>query len=369
LVLPKKKLVDESVTSSAVTKARTRLGSEPMAKLFERSAAMWSRESANRHRWRGLGLYGIDGTTLRVADTPDNAEQFGRPRNGAKSKSALAGYPQLRFVALMALRSHVLGGVRMGACTESELKVAEPLCNSIPDQSLTIADRLFFSYRFLSEIRSGGSDRHWLVRAKTDLKYKVVRRRGRNDWDVEFTLSKSTGRRYPELPKKMAARVIRYQRRGFQERTLVTSLLDSQRFPAREIAELYHERWELELGFDEMKTHTLEREESLRSRSSGRTLQEVWGLAIAFNIVRVHMEDLAAEAKVSPTRISFRATLLLLRDCCRTAVLLTDVAQGTGIDVVGAGVEVLVLPARRRRKSFPRAVKIKGSPYNRKRCA
>jgi hypothetical protein len=97
-----------TVARSSVSQARARLGSEPMKWLFERSASEWTQASATAHRWRGLALYGIDGSSLRVPDTPENRAHFGSQSGREGSES---GYPMARIVALMVLRSHLLAGV------------------------------------------------------------------------------------------------------------------------------------------------------------------------------------------------------------------------------------------------------------------
>jgi hypothetical protein len=65
------------IAKSAIAQMRHRLGDEPLAHLFATTAAAWAPDSAARHRWRGLSIYGADGTTLRVADTAENRETFG----------------------------------------------------------------------------------------------------------------------------------------------------------------------------------------------------------------------------------------------------------------------------------------------------
>src|SRR3989442_602970 len=91
----------------------------------------------------------------------------------------------------------------------------------------------------------------------------------------------------------MAAVPEAIRRRGFRSQVLLTSLLAPDAYPAREIVALYHERWELEIGFDEVKTHTLERTETLRSKAPQRVLHELWGLGIAYNLVRLEMLHVA----------------------------------------------------------------------------
>ena len=348
------------VTGSAIIQARDRLGKEPLAALFALIADYWVDRSADEHRWRGLRVYGVDGTTLRIPDTQENDVAFGRPKSGR----GRSGYPQVRLVALMVLRSHELASLAFGRYADSEVTLAEPLWSEIPDQSLTLIDRGFLSYLVFHRIQSGGTKRHWLTRTKKNLTWSKVKRLGPNDYLVEIPINKSLRRKHPEMPPTMPARAIRYQRRGFRSQVLLTSLLDHIEHPAAEIAELYHERWELELGFDEVKTHTLEREEALRSRTPERVRQEIWGLAIGYNLVRLAIERAAEKLQLPPTRISFRHSLMLVR----TFLLVTGWASNPAnlprrIEDLHKEVALLVLPERRRQRSYPRAVKVKMSNY------
>lgn len=363
LVLPPSKAstAPGTVTGSAVVQARNRVGTAPLAQLFELTAGHWAPVSADQHRWRGLVVYGIDGTALRVPDTPENERDFGRPATGRDT----AGYPQVRLVALMVLRSHVLAALSFGAWSTGEISLAESLWNRIPDQSVTILDRGFLSYALLHRLQTTGSERQWLIRAKSNLKWRVVKKLGSNDELVEIALHRNLLRHAPDLPPTLLVRAIRYQLRGFRPQTLLTSLLDPKTYPASEVATLYHERWELELGFDEIKTHALEREETLRSRAPKRVLQEVWGLGIAYNLVRLHIEHVARDVGVLPVRISFRGTLLHLRYFWVSAWTLSPANLPRALDRLHRDLALLILPPRRNRK-FPRAVKIKMSNYPRK---
>ena len=122
-----------TVARSSVSQARERLGSEPVKWLFERCASVWAERSAAAHPWRGLRLYGIDGSSMRVPDTPENREELGghKGRNGTVS-----GYPMVRIAVLMVLRSHLLAAASFGRYEGTyELEHAKPLCASIPDGS------------------------------------------------------------------------------------------------------------------------------------------------------------------------------------------------------------------------------------------
>jgi hypothetical protein len=349
------------IAPSALTQARHRLGAEPMEHLFGLTGEAWGMREADKDRWRGLSLWGLDGTCMRIADTTENETAFGRPGSG-RSES---GYPQLRLVGLMALRSHTLAGLAFGGVNEGETRLCEPLWKQIPDQSLSILDRNFLSWGALHQLQSSGVERHWLLRLKKNVKYRVLQKLGRGDELVEITTQKSARAKYSELPKTFQARVVGYQVKGYKPQKLITSMLDAERYPATEFAALYHERWELELAYDEIKTHMLEREEALRSRTPELVRQELYGIAIAYNLVRCEMARVAARLGIPPTRISFRNALLSVRNFCLWAWNTSPGALPKLFGSLDSELRLLVLPARRSERRFPRAVKIKMSGYAR----
>jgi hypothetical protein len=354
-----------TVARSSVAQARARLGSEPMKWLFERSASAWAHASADAHRWRGLALYGIDGSTVRVPDTTENRAHFGGQsgRNGTES-----GYPMARLVTLMVLRSHLLAGAWFGPYAgTSELEPAKGLRDAIPDDSLTVVDRGFLAAPMLLGIERAGSHRHWLTRAKSTTKWRVLKSLGPNDDLVEMKVSDEARAKDPSLPRTWTMRAIGYQRPGFSAQTLLTSLVDAERFPAKEIVALYHERWELELGYDELKTEMLEREEAIRSRKPEGVEQELWGLLLAYNLVRVEIERIAKSANVEPTRISFVESLRLIRDEWAWLSVTSPGAIPKRLATMRANIKRYILPPRRPKRAYPRAVKLKLSSYPRKR--
>jgi hypothetical protein len=352
-----------SVASSAVTQARARLGEEPMEWLFVVSASHWAHHSARCHAWRGLALYGVDGTTLRVPDAPDNAATFGY----SSSNRGQSAYPLVRGVALMALRSHLLAAAAFGPYDISEIAYAKDLWPSIPDESLTLVDRGFFSAAILINLGAGRKNRHWLSRAKKNLRWQVLKRLGPKDALVQMNVSSEARKKDPSLPKTWILRAVGYQRKGFRPDTLLTSLLDPIRYPAKELADLYHERWELELGFDELKTEMLDREEAIRSRTAVGVRQELWGLLLAYNLVRLEMERAADEAGVEPTRLSFVACMRLICDEWQWCAIASPGAIPKHLRALRTSLKTLLLPPRRSQRRYPREVKIKMSNYARKR--
>jgi len=348
---------DTAVAKSAVSQARQRLPEEPLAYLFETTAAEWATRSAEAHRWRGLTLYGMDGTTMRVPDSAENRLAFG----GQRGRNGDSGYPQVRVVALMALRSHLLAAVRFSAYSTGETTLAREVWSEIPEDSLTIVDRNFLVKKDLIHLETSGN-RHWLSRTKTNTRWAVTKKLGKDDYLAEWDVHE-TG-----LPGKWEIRVIHYKRKGFPRSTLLTSLVDAEKYPAKELVALYHERWELELAYDEMKTHLLDRQETIRSRTPAGIRQELWGIAIAYNLVRREMERVADVAGVPPTRVSFVTALFYIR-ADLSMLRGRSLAFGTvpsRLKRLEARLKRLLLPERRTSRAFPRAVKIKMSNYPRK---
>jgi hypothetical protein len=358
-----------TVASSALSQARARLGPEPMEWLYLRTAEEWAHRSADKDRWRGLAIYGVDGTTLRVADSVENRTHFGGHNSGRHEGGRAerqSGYPLMRLVVVMAPRSHLLAAAAFGPYAVDERSYATALWDTVPDHSLVLIDRHYLQANVLLPLTSKQTERHWITRAKTNTKFRSIRSLGKGDELVEFTVSSEARRNDLSLPTHFDARAIRYQRKGHPPQLLLTSLVDAERYPAAEIRALYHERWELELGFGELKTDMLERLETLRSKTPSAVAQEMWGLLLAYNLVRLEIERVAAELKVPPLRISFLAAL---REVVEQWHFATIVSPGTipeRLSTVTDRLRQFLLPPRRPNRAFPRAVKLKMSNYARK---
>jgi len=354
-----------SVAPSSISAARDRLGEEPMAWLFRETGQLWGQATAQENQWHGLTLFAVDGTTLRVPDTEENRAEFGLPG----SSRGQSGYPQVRIVALMATRSHVLTAAALGPYRGSgngEQSLAREIWEDVPDHSLTLFDKGFLNYGKLHELGSTGVERHWLVRAKRNLKWTVVRKLSAGDMLVEVKPSAKARREDPSLPHAFICRAVCYRTERQQLQWVLTSLLDAERYAALEIARLYHERWEEELGYDEVKTHMLEREEALRSKRPHKVRQEIWGILLAYNLVRMKMMDVASKLNLPPTRLSFTHSLRLVRMFCEVhAWVAAPTKLPQRIEDLEEMFGLLILPERRTERRYPRHVKIKMSKFKR----
>lgn len=349
------------VTSAAVANARRRVGTEPLRELFALAGQHWLRECEEANRWRGLSLCAVDGSTLRIPDTAANEAVYGRPGSGR----AKAAYPQVRVVALLAVGSRLVADFVTGTWAEGEQSLARRLVGELPDHSLLILDRGFVNYALFARIAASGTNRHFLCRAKNNLQAMRVRRLGPGDTLVELAVPAARRKEDPTLPETIVVRCLEYRIPGFRPVRLLTSLLDAERVPAKEIIDLYHKRWEIELAYDELKAHTLERQETLRSTHPELVTQEICGLLLAYNLVRVMMARAARAAGVEPCRMSFRNSLLEIRAFFVMAPAVSPGNLPRFYRRLCENLALLVLPPRRPRR-YPRAVKIKMSKFKRK---
>lgn len=362
LVMPKKNGHAGVISKGAIPPARERVGEDSLKALFQIMAKHWGHQENATRRWRGLRVLGVDGTTVRVPDSPENRKAFELPKTGRRT----AGYPQVRAAVLMDLRSRLWLDFDFAEFHRGEGIVAWPLIQKVPDQSVTIMDRFYVDYYQWQQLQTQGHQRHWLVRARKNMVFRVVQRLGRQDTLIEVEFHRSVRREHPELPRTFLARQITYQRKGFRPRTLITSLLDPINYPAQEIAELYHERWDLELGYDEMKTDLLENEEAIRSRTPQGIRQELWGIAIAYNLVRREMDLVAQTLGLPARRISFLGALQLMQALFFwRADSHSPGAIPRHMQRFRKNMRRLVLPRRAEDRSYPRHVKIKMSGYRR----
>ena len=347
-------------TRSALTQARDRLGLEPLRLLFARFAAWLKTKFAASHSWKGFTLVAMDGTTAKVPDSKANRKHFGSPR----SHRGRSGYPFLRMVTLVAVRTHLILAAAIAGWNTGENPLAVSLLPCIETNWLVLLDRGFHHYWLLWNILQKQS--HFLIRKRCRLNLRKRRRLGPGDWLAEALLPRQSRREHPRLPERLQVRWIHYHIPGFRPAGLVTSLLDPELYPAGELVSLYHERWEQELAYDEMKTHLVSTAVPFRSRTPQRILQEAYGLLIAYNLLRGLMAEAAARAQLPPLRLSFVDSF----ERIERAISVLAVVSGSLLPLLYR--ELLqalagcLLPARRPRR-FPRVVKVKMSSFPLKR--
>lgn len=300
-------------SKSAIFQARARLGSQPLAALFERVAAPIGTEDTPGVWLAGRRLVAVDGTCLDVADTALNAEHFGRP---GVNKGEQAAFPQARVVALAECGTHAIFAANIGIYAQSEATLTEPLLSAhLRPGMLLTADRGVFSYALWRKAIGTGADLLWRVR--TDVsgpKPTHLQDLPDGSWLAHLRQTHSAASR---REKPLLVRVIDYTIEDGRENSgsyrLFTTLLDPEEVDAVELAAAYTQRWEIELAFDELKTHQRGPRTVLRSKSPDLVLQEIWGHLCCHYAIRSLMVEAALHAGHDPDRVSFVAALRITR--------------------------------------------------------
>ena len=344
---------DHLLARSGVTEARKRLGADPVEWLFRKTGNHWGAERYDDDAWHDLQVFAVDGALLRTPDTPELRDHFG---SGNTSSDRQTPFPMLRLVALMNVRSHVILDAQLSPYRRSEMRLADEFLQQIPDHSVTLFDKGFWGAELLSSLSTTGTHRHWLIPAKKGMVCEEVTRYSEHDRLLRMKVSPQARKRNPALPSHWEVREVSYEIQG-KVKTVMTSLpVDTCN--AKAVAKLYQERWEIELGFRDIKSSMQQNAMTLRSKKVELIYQEVWGLLLAYNVIRREASQAAVAFGRAPSDIRFKPA------CQYIAVQLIVMAAANPISATGrrlaelrAGIGGLFLD-HRPRPSRPRTVKI-----------
>jgi hypothetical protein len=293
---------------SGISQARTRLGWEPLRQLHDelvKPVAVRSTRGAWYRSWR---LVSLDGSRLDVADEKANEDAFTRP--GASRGSS--AYPQIRFVSLVENGTHVLFGSQMDSYRTGEITLAKAVLPRLRSGMLCLADRNFFGFELWQLARGTGADLLW--RMKKNMRMACDKRLPDGSYLSRVYPSQ---RDWRHKTNGIVLRVIDYRLEGIEGSEpiyrLATTILDPDKAPAGELAALYHQRWEIETAFDELKTHLRGARIVLRSKTPDLVRQEFYGLLMAHFAIRGLMHEAALKADEDPDQLSFLHAVRVIR--------------------------------------------------------
>jgi hypothetical protein len=379
--------------TTALARARARIGEKPLEALFRR---LCSALSPGRSPWShvgGLLVVAWDGTTVAACDSPGNAAVFGRPGTGKRRRRPAAGGqggaeqggaagPQLRLVTLLACGTRALLDAAFGPVRgqgTGEQALARALLGSLRPGMLLLADRNFYGYGLWNAAAGTGAGLLW--RVKSSLHLPVVAElpdgsflaRISDPAAVQARIRRNGDRRRrgSKLPRQtgplpgITVRVIQFWLTVTTEdggtRTeryrLITTLPDHRACPAAELAACYAWRWAIETGYRECKTYLRGPGRVLRGRTPGLARQELWAYLAIYQAIRVIIVRAAAGAGLDPDRISFTAAL-------HAAQRTLHAGRDQAAALAQAETEILsCLVPRRQGRICPRAVNKPSSPY------
>jgi hypothetical protein len=285
---------------SGISQARSRLGVEPVRALYEAVVVPIAKRRTKGAWYRDWRLVSLDGSTLDVADTAENEEGLGRP--GASRGSS--AFPKLRFVGLLENGTHVLWAAQMAPYATDEITLAQKVVPALQKGMLCLADRFFPSYQLWQAAAKTGADLLW--RTRQNARLEIDRRLPDGSYLSRIYPSTSDRR---NQRKAIMVRAIDYRLEDMPDAEpvyrLITTILDPKQAPAKELAALYHERWEIETALDELKTHLRGAQIVLRSKTPELVKQEFYGLLMAHFAIRGLMHEAALQADEDPDRLSF----------------------------------------------------------------
>lgn len=312
----------EVPSTAALTKARARLGPEPLRLLFERVAVPMAPQGLSSGWCAGRRVMAVDGSNIDLSDTAANVAEFGYPSGGG-------AFPQVRMVALAEAGTHAVTAVATGRARAGERALFNELLGELGAGILVLADRGFLSYALWGQTIATGVDLCWRAKSSTDL--PVLESLPDGSYISKLSDPLMANKRRDQVRKNVRhlvevpghrVRVIEYQvtDRGAAEAKpetyrLVTTLLDPDEVPATELCSLYYRRWELESTFNEIKTSQRGAGIVLRSKSPPMVYQELYALLLTHYAVRELMlhasQDDQGEAELE--RLSFIRSLRLVR--------------------------------------------------------
>jgi hypothetical protein len=360
----------ETPLRSSLCMARQRLGVGPLRMLFSRLVHPLAKPGTPGCWYKGLRLMAVDGVVFTVPDSPANAAAFGR----ATGPRGDAAFPQVRKLSLVETGTHaeVAFAVKGIGRKAGEQAMVPALLKHFGAGMLVLFDRGFYGYRLWRKVVGTGADALVRVSSTTKLPALVslpdgsylskvypddsARRKGRDGVWVRVVLYTHDDPRRVDCGKP---------------HRLLTTLLNAAACPAKELILLYHERWEIELVFDEQKTHHAPRvpgkEAQLRSETPRGVVQELYALSLGHYVTRAFMAEAASREGLDPDRLSFVGCLRVLQNRMPEYPSVKERDRGWWYDALLKEIAGERLPSRRNRTN-PRVVKAKMSKFKKKRA-
>ena len=350
-----------SPDTGAYCRARDDLLPSGLATLVARTGHTLENAIPPEQRWRERRVRVVDGTGITLPDTPPNQVAYPQPAQHTPG----CGFPVLKLVAVMSLTTGALVHYTFGTLHDHDQPLFSRLWPPLEPRDVVVGDRAFGSFATMALLGQRGID--LVVRRHAGRKDRQGKRLGHNDLLVEWPATPRPLWLDPTLPlpQTLTVREVRFQvtRPGFRTKTitLTTTLLDAKRYPLEALADLYLQRWTMELWLRHIKT-TLGME-MLRTKTPARVEAELAMFLVGYNLIRTVMQDAATEANVPLPRVSFKSALVRVRLWC------ARLSHTTGLGIWMAGYVRLLddltrdLNPDRPGRVEPRVVKRRPKPF------
>ena len=307
-----------STDSGSYCTARKKLPEALLQRLVQKTGAELQEQAPAEWHFHGRKVKVVDGTTVSMPDTAENAAAFDKPRN----QRGAGPFPVARVLVLLALATGAALEAAIGPCRgkkTGELSLFRSLHHTLEPGDLVLGDRLFCTYLDIAKLHARGIDSVFRLSCSRRADFRRGRRFGPDDHLVTWFKPAQcpegiSAAEFAALPDELQVREVRVTVNipGFRVHSLVvvTTLLDPLEFPPQEIAALFRQRWHAELPLRSIKTVT--RMDVLRCLAPEMVRKEVWAHLLAYNLLRNMLCAAAAESNRSLCTFSFKASLQLL---------------------------------------------------------
>jgi hypothetical protein len=312
-------------TTAAITRARARLGPEPLRALFAEVCQPVATEASSGAFYQAWRLVAVDGTTFDLPDTAANAGFFGRP--GSPRGAGKGAFPQVRVAGLGECGTHAIFAAALGPLAVHETELARRLFGRLRAGMLLIADRGFTGFDLWRAAAATGADLLWRVRNSAVL--PVAEQLADGSYLSHIYAARDKHRHADPITVRVVEYTLAGQATVYR---LITTILGPAQAPALDLAALYAQRWEFEISLGELKTHQGAPRMVLRSHTPDGVQQEVYGFLLVHYAIRALMHQAALDAATDPDRISFTRTLRLARRQVPAQAALSPLTAGPRAD-------------------------------------
>jgi hypothetical protein len=354
-----------STNTAAYCKARQRLKRNFLLRLVRQVGAKNHQDSSSESLWCGRRVVVVDGSTLIMADTPENQKEYPQSKNQALG----CGFPLARIVALFSLVTGAVLDSAISAFGVGEVNLFRQMFNHLKAFDVVLGDRLFGSYADICQLKDCLVDAVFRMHQKRKTDFRKGKRLGKKDhillWPKPLQCPKGLSKNvFEKLPQQLLVREVQFEipRKGFRTKrvTLVTTLLKKERYPKEALAQLYGLRWQVEISLRHLKGFL--KMEFLLSKTPSMVQAEFYVHLLAYNLIRSLQWEALKEHRVVPTHLSFSATVQ------HFGIFATLIAQATAeqrqhlYSLLKVLVALEKLPVRPNRVE-PRAVKRRPKGY------
>ncbi len=357
-----------SSNTGAYCRARGKLSETVIRRLAVDLADGCERQLDQTRLWHGRHVQLVDGTTVSMPDTPENQEAYPQARTQREG----LGFPVARVVVLLSLATGMLTDMAMGPYTgkeTGETALLRQLLERFRPGDILLGDRYFCSYFMIALLQEMGVDFVTRVHQLRTVDFRRGRRLGKGDHIVQWKLPEKPKWMDPQTYERMPAFIevrevhVRVSEPGIRTESfvVVTTLADAAEYAQDDIAELYHSRWQAELGIRAIKI-TMGMD-ILRCKTPEMVRREMWTCLLAYNLIRQTMLQSARKAGVSPRALSFTAAVQSIAASWLVIVLSDDAQAMLLIDAASISLAEHVVGDRPGRLE-PRAIKRRPKPHD-----